>query len=57
MSGLPWKKSTHSEVSQCVEAARGVNRVHVRDSVDPDGPILHFSPDEWSRLMRRLKEG
>ncbi|WP_031518216.1 DUF397 domain-containing protein [Streptomyces sp. NRRL F-5123] len=45
-----WRKSSHSseEGGNCVEVAAHPGAVHVRDSKDPEGPALTFSPDAWS---------
>ncbi|WP_173097403.1 DUF397 domain-containing protein [Actinomadura verrucosospora] len=44
LAGLAWRKSTHSGPNggECVELAdaAGVDAVAVRDSKDPDGPVL-----------------
>jgi hypothetical protein len=29
--------------------------VAVRDSKDPDGPVLTISPDDWARFLTRLR--
>lgn len=29
----------------------------VRDSTDPDGPVLEFSPDEWDAFIGGVKAG
>jgi hypothetical protein len=46
---VDWRKSTHSnsEGGACVEVAP----VHVRDSKDPDGPHLCFTPEAWSAFL------
>jgi hypothetical protein len=31
--------------------------VALRDSKDPDGPILTFTPDEWDAFLRGAKAG
>jgi hypothetical protein len=31
--------------------------VAVRDSKDPQGPVLRFTPDEWKRLVDYVKVG
>jgi hypothetical protein len=31
--------------------------VHIRDSKDPNGPELHFSPDAWVAFVRDVKAG
>ncbi|WP_339156032.1 DUF397 domain-containing protein [Actinomadura luteofluorescens] len=42
LAGLAWRKSTHSgsNAAECVELAGAVGVVAVRDSKDPDGPVL-----------------
>jgi len=39
---------------RCVEVARGVGAVGVRDSKGPSGPVLAFAPDRWALLTERL---
>jgi uncharacterized protein DUF397 len=45
-----WRKSSHSgsEGGDCVEVAAHPGAVHVRDSKDPEGPALTFSPAAWT---------
>jgi hypothetical protein len=54
-----WVKSSRSNgAGQCVEAASlGDGRIAVRDSKDPDGPALVFSPEEWSAFVAGVKAG
>jgi Domain of unknown function (DUF397) len=50
---LRWKKATASFANgDCVEVA-GLpdGQVAVRDSKDPDGPILRFSAAEWRAFL------
>jgi len=54
---LAWRKSTRSGVGDCVEVAD--NRpglVAVRDSKDPTGPALTFSPAAWRSFITHLRE-
>lgn len=44
-------KAAASGASNCVEVGHGVDRVLVRDSKDPDGPVLSFTPDEWAAFL------
>ncbi|WP_431959733.1 DUF397 domain-containing protein [Actinacidiphila sp. bgisy160] len=55
MSGEPsWRKSTYSDTegSNCVEVATTPHGVRVRDSKDPDGPSLSFTPAAWTEFLR-----
>lgn len=48
-----WRKSSYSGGDQgsCIEVADGHANVPVRDSKDPHGPALTFSPDAWSAFV------
>ncbi|MEU9557884.1 DUF397 domain-containing protein [Streptomyces fumanus] len=48
-----WCKSTYSsnEGGNCVEVAAHPAAVHVRDSKNPDGPILTVSPAAWAGFL------
>ena len=53
-----WRKSGYSGNGggNCVEVARSLpDVVAVRDSKNPDGPILTFSRDEWASFITRLR--
>ena len=51
-----WRKSTYSMSNgQCAEVALGGGVVAVRDSKDPGGPVLEFSPADWERFTAALK--
>ncbi len=55
-----WRKSSYSGNGgdTCVEIARNLPAVvAVRDSKDPAGPVLAFTPDEWKAFTRRVKDG
>jgi hypothetical protein len=61
MDGLEhadWRKSTFSSNGgNCVEIARNLpGLVAVRDSKDPGGPALVFSPADWEAFTARLKD-
>lgn len=56
---LVWKKSSRSGSNgQCVEVAAspGGDRL-VRDSKNPQGPMLHFSSGEWVAFVEGVKDG
>jgi hypothetical protein len=50
---LDWRKSSYSgtQGGDCVEMAACPERVHVRDSKDPEGPVLTFSAAAWSAFV------
>ncbi|MGY0003491.1 DUF397 domain-containing protein [Micromonospora sp. I033] len=53
-SALPrWRKSTRSDNDgNCVEVAGNLSGVVlVRDSKDPSGPTLAFTPDAWRSFV------
>lgn len=51
-----WRASTRSAGNgECVEAGNGPNTVGVRDSKDPGGPMLRFTPGAWSRFLARTR--
>ncbi|MFD3450929.1 DUF397 domain-containing protein [Streptomyces sp. NPDC058691] len=56
---LSWRKSTHSDTegSDCVEVAPGADAVHVRDSKDPQGPTLAFTPAAWAEFVSAVATG
>ncbi|MEW2384316.1 DUF397 domain-containing protein [Micromonospora sp. NPDC047707] len=56
--GAQWRKSTRSgdNNGNCVEIADNLpGFVAVRDSKDPAGPVLSFSPDAWVNFIRATK--
>jgi len=59
LSGAQWRKSTKSgpNCDNCVEVAFVENAIAVRDSKDPDGPVLVFTPAEWDAFIGGAKDG
>lgn len=50
-----WTKSTRCSNSGCIEVARSVERVSVRDGKNPDGPVLDVAADAWRVLIAAIK--
>ncbi|WP_372907148.1 DUF397 domain-containing protein [Saccharopolyspora indica] len=52
-----WRKSSRSGSSggQCVEVAVQPAVIGVRDSKDPDGPVLVFSPGAFAQFLGTLR--
>ena len=55
---LRWRKSSYSGNggSDCVEVATSQpGGVAVRDSKNPDGPVLALTPDDWTSFTAHLR--
>lgn len=46
-AGRTWRRAAECESAHCVEVCFDGPDVLVRDSKDPDGPLLRFGRDEW----------
>ncbi|WP_239377641.1 DUF397 domain-containing protein [Frankia sp. Cj5] len=59
LSRAVWRKSARSNNGgACVEVARNLpSVVAVRDSKDPDGPVLIFTRDEWVAFIGGVTDG
>lgn len=66
LSGAAWRKSTYSggNGGQCVQVAAIPGRrdetgriCAVRDSKNPRGPVLAFSPGSWQRFTAEVRAG
>jgi len=58
MSRAVWRKSARSSGTgqNCVEVAANLTgTVAVRDSKNPDGGVLRFSPDEWKAFLESVR--
>jgi hypothetical protein len=54
---VAWTKSKRCESSACVEARLGNDEVWVRDSKNPDGPVLKFTGPEWDAFLAGARDG
>jgi hypothetical protein len=56
LTGAPWRKSSYSSGNggACVEVDYVIT---MRDSKDPDGPVLTFTPDEWQAFTLGVQDG
>ena len=54
----PWRKSSYSNgQASCVEVGHNGPAVAVRDTKDPGGPALAFTPVGWQAFTRRVRDG
>lgn len=58
MSRARWRKSTRSQANgNCVEVRDLGHAIEVRDSKNPAGPVLSFTPAEWEAFLGGAKDG
>jgi hypothetical protein len=53
---LKWRKSSRCTDGGCIEIAIKDDAILLRSSVDPDGPVLAFTPAAWRDLIVGLKQ-
>ena len=53
-----WRTSSYSgnNGGNCVEVA-AARKIAIRDSKDPHGPVLAFTPKDWQRFADQIKAG
>jgi Domain of unknown function (DUF397) len=58
MSSAIWRKSSYGGANggNCIEIAVAARTVAVRDSKDPDGPVLAFGQNHWQRFANQVKQ-
>lgn len=53
-----WRKSSRSDQGNgCVEVRARDGEVDVRNSRDPDGPVLRFTRAEWTAFVDGVANG
>jgi hypothetical protein len=54
-----FRKSSFSGAGNpnCVEVGFVTAEIRLRDSKDPDGPVLHFTTGEWAAFLAGVKAG
>ncbi|GAB3156877.1 DUF397 domain-containing protein [Micromonospora sonneratiae] len=59
LTDAAWRKSSRSDANggACVEVADLRAGVAVRDSKDPSGPVLAFTPTGWHAFIAGTKDG
>jgi hypothetical protein len=59
LSGAVWQKSSRSGpfTDNCVEVAFVADTIAVRDSKNPNGPVLCFTQPEWDAFVGGAKIG
>jgi hypothetical protein len=60
LTSASWRKSSHSggDGGDCIEVADNLpNIIPVRDSKDPEGPALAFTPGAWNAFVAACVRG
>lgn len=59
LARVHWRKSSYSGTSgNCIEVAELTDGARaVRDSKDPNGPALVFTPAEWAAFTAGVRDG
>ncbi len=59
LDGAEWQRSnrTPGQSDNCVEVAFVGEAVAVRDSRQPEGPVLLFTQAEWDAFVEGAKDG
>ena len=57
LTDADWRKSSYSgnNGGNCVEVGNAAHLIAVRDSKDPDGPLLAFAADTWKAFAEQVK--
>ena len=56
--GTAWIKADVSDSSgSCDERRRHAGAIEVRDSKDPEGPVLRYTSAEWAAWLDGAKKG
>ncbi|GII31049.1 DUF397 domain-containing protein [Planotetraspora mira] len=56
-SDLDWRTASRCTGGNCVEVATAGEIVAVRDSKDPEGPVLVYTASEWSEFAAKVRKG
>ena len=57
MTAPTWVKSRRCDTNACTEVGDAGDRVYVRNSLDPDGPMISFTKEEWNLFLEDLHGG
>ena len=52
-----WRKSTASGTGNCVEVSLAAGSVLMRNSRNPQGPVLSFTHPEWEAFLTGVRDG
>ena len=56
-NSLTWLTALSCESGACVEVAANQNTILIRNSRQPDGPLIEYTPEEWHAFVSGVKKG
>lgn len=54
---VDWHTSTFCAAGNCIQVAEIDGSIAVRDSKNPQGPVLRYSPAEWQAFLDGVENG
>lgn len=54
---LTWRTALSCEGGACVEVTADRNLILIRNSRQPSGPLLEYTPEEWHEFVSGIKKG
>jgi predicted secreted Zn-dependent protease len=57
LGDLSWRTARRCNGGNCVRVAASGDMIIIGDSKSPDGPVLAYSPDEWTAFVEGIRHG
>jgi predicted secreted Zn-dependent protease len=54
---LIWHTALNCDGGTCVQVAADQNAILIRNSRQPDGPLVEYTPEEWHEFVSGIKKG
>ena len=54
---LTWHTALSCDGGTCVEVAADQDTILIRNSRQPDGPLVEYTPEEWHEFVSGIKKG
>jgi predicted secreted Zn-dependent protease len=56
-NSLTWLTALSCNGGACVQVATDQNSILIRNSRQPDGPLVEYTPEEWHEFVSGVKKG
>ena len=56
-NSLPWLTALSCDGGACVQVAADQDTILIRNSRQPDGPLVEYTPEEWHEFVSGIKKG